>query len=133
MARIDLGTYKKWKIGNVIRKILMDDADVHQAVGNNIYPVVAAENVVGDFINYTRTSYSKEYVKQGLYQDSCQEEILVISDKYDNVIDIAEKVDKALSGRHILDDGVSVDITLQTATEMFQDNKYVERMIFDIE
>ncbi len=133
MPRIDLGSYKKWKIGNDIRKILMTDADVQQAVGNKIFPIVAPENTDGDFILYTREAYGKEYAKQGLYEDNCQEEILIVSEHYDNSTDIAEKVDKALSGRHTLDCGATITMTVATSNESFQDNKYVQRIVFKIE
>lgn len=133
MPRINMGAYLKWKVGNDIRKLLLADADVHALVGDNIFPLVAPENITGDFIVYSRDSYSHEYVKQGFYDDTCQEEIMIVSDKYDSAVDIAEKVDKALTGTHNLDNGATITLDVSTSKEVFQDNKYIEIIIFKVE
>jgi hypothetical protein len=100
-------------------------------VGNHIYPIVAAENTKGDFIVYSRQKYSKELVKNGVYQDECEVAVVAISDNYDNALSLASKIDNALTGTHKIDD-VRVDIMLADSMETFDDNKFIETLLFKI-
>lgn len=127
-----LNSYRKWFIGNDIRDILLADAAVSGQVGNHIYPIVAAENTVGDFIVYSRQEYAKNSVKQGIYEDTCRVAVVAVSDNYDNAVGLADKIDLALTGSHINDEGVTIDITLEDSTETFEENKYIETLLFRI-
>lgn len=127
-----LNSYRKWYIGNDIRDILLADEAVYNQVGNHIYPIVAAENTIGDFIVYSRQEYSKSSVKQGVYQDDCKVAVVVVSDNYDNAIALADKIDAALTGTHTINEGVDIDITLFDSSETFEDNKYIETLLFSI-
>lgn len=129
----DLGACRKWFIGDAIRDILIADQDVYEQVGNHIYPLVAAENTKGDFIVYLRQKYGRSYVKQGIYEDECEVAVVAISENYDNAVKLASNIDAALSGRHTNDeDGCTVDIMLLDSTETFDDNKYIETLVFSI-
>ena len=129
----DLGACRKWYIGDAIRDILIADPDVYGQVGNHIYPLVAAENTKGDFIVYLRQKYGRSYVKQGIYEDECEVAVVAISENYDNAVRLASNIDAALSGRHTNDeDGCTVDIMLSDSTETFDDNKYIETLVFSI-
>lgn len=123
---------QKWSIGNTVREILISDESVNGYVGENIYPIVASEGVVGDFIVYQRDKYSKKQTKFGVYQDECELYVIGISDNYDNAIAIAEAIDNALVGEHILDDGATVHIDLTDSTESYDDDKYIETLLFTI-
>jgi hypothetical protein len=125
-------SYRKWYIGNDIRDILLADDAIRGQVGNHIYPIVAAEGTLGDFIVYSRQEYSKDLAKAGVYQDVCRVAVVAISDNYDNAIALADKIDLALTGSHINDQGVNIDITLEDSTETFDDNKYIETLLFRI-
>ena len=127
-----LNSYRKWFIGNDIRDILLADEAVFNQVGNHIYPIVAAENTVGDFIVYSRQEYAKNSVKQGIYEDTCRVAVVAVSDNYDNAVGLADKIDLALTGSHINDEGVTIDITLEDSTETFEENKYIETLLFRI-
>ena len=127
-----LNSYRKWYIGNDIRDILLADEAVYNQVGNHIYPIVASENTVGDFIVYSRQEYSKTSVKQGVYQDDCKVAVVVVSDNYDNAIALADKIDAALTGTHTINEGVDIDITLFDSSETYEDNKYIETLLFSI-
>lgn len=129
----DLGACQKWFIGNTIRDILISDFDVFEQVGHHIYPLVAAENTQGDFIVYYRQKYGRESVKQGIYEDECEVAVLAISEDYDRACELASNIDAALSGRHTIDSNCKVDITLADSTESFEDNKYIETLIFSIQ
>lgn len=125
-------SYRKWYIGNDIRDILLADDAIRGQVGNHIYPIVAAENTIGDFIVYSRQEYSKDLAKAGVYQDVCRVAVVAISDNYDNAIALADKIDLALTGTHTNDQGVKIDIILEDSTETFDDNKYIETLLFRI-
>lgn len=127
-----LGSYQKWFIGNDIRAILLKDDEVVNQVGTNIFPLIAPESTEGDFIIYMRNKYNKSAVKMGVYQDECEVAVVGISDNYDSAIALASKIDNALSGQHTLENGVRLQITLSDSTEVFEDDKYIETLVFTI-
>lgn len=127
-----LGSYQKWFIGNDIRTILLKDEDIVNCVGNNIFPIIAPEKTEGDFILYVRNKYTKSAVKMGVYQDECEVAVIAISDNYDSAIALASMIDRTLTGPHTLDNGVRLQITLADSTETFDDDKYIETLVFNI-
>ena len=127
-----LNSYQKWFIGNDIRAILLNDEEIVKQVGSNIFPLIAPETTEGDFIIYIRNKYNKSAVKMGVYQDECEVAVVGISDNYDSAIALASKIDNALSGPHTLENGVRLQITLSDSTETFEDDKYIETLVFTI-
>ena len=127
-----LGSYQKWFIGNDIRDMLISNEDITAQVGDNIFPCIAPLNTEGDFIIYMRNKYAKSAVKQGIYMDECEVAVVGISENYDNAIALASKIDNSLSGQHTLENGVRLQITLIDSTETFDDDKYIETLIFNI-
>lgn len=127
-----LNSYQKWSIGNDLRTILLNDEGIVEQVSNNIFPIIAPESTEGDFIVYMRNKYSKSAVKMGVYQDECEVAVIAISDNYDSAVELASKIDNALSGLHTLDNGVRLQINLADSTEVFEDNKYIETLVFNI-
>lgn len=127
-----LNSYQKWFIGNDIRALLLKNEEIVNQVGSNVFPLIAPENTIGDFIVYMRNKYNKSAVKQGIYQDECEVAVVGISDNYDDALALASKIDNALTGLHTLDNGVRLMITLADSTETFDDDKYIETLIFTI-
>lgn len=127
-----LNSYQKWFIGNDIRAILLNDEEIVKQIGSNIFPLIAPETTEGDFIIYIRNKYNKSAVKMGVYQDECEVAVVGISDNYDSAIALASKIDNALSGQHTLEGGVRLQITLSDSTETFEDDKYIETLVFTI-
>lgn len=128
-----LTSCRKWFVGNAIRDMLLADHDVSNQVGNHIYPLVAAENTKGDFIVYLRQKYGREFTKQGAYEDVCEVAVIAISENYDKAVELASNIDEALSGSYTNDeDGCKIDIMLLDSTETFEDNKYIETLVFSI-
>lgn len=127
-----LGSYQKWFIGNDIRTMLINNEDIVKQVGSNIFPIIAPEKTQGDFILYVRNKYNKSAVKMGVYQDECEVAVIGISENYDNAIALASKIDNALAGQHILENGVKLQITLVDSTETFDDEKFIETLVFNI-
>lgn len=127
-----LGSYQKWRVGNDIRALLLKDEDIVNQVQTNIYPLIAPESTMGDFIIYVRNKYNKSAVKQGIYMDECEVAVVGISDNYDSAIALAAKIDNALTGGHTLENGVKIQMSLVDSTETFEDDKYIETLIFSI-
>ena len=129
---IGLNSFQKWNIGNIVRTILLNDSEIKKQVSSNIFPIVAPENTDGDFLVYRRVQYSKSAVKQGVYEDKCDLVVVAICDNYDNSIELASKIDNALTGKHTLENGIKLEIALSDSTEMYEDNKYIQTLIFTI-
>lgn len=127
-----LGSYQKWSIGNDIRSILLNDEEIIKQVGSNIFPIIAPEKTTGDFILYVRNKYNKLAVKQGIYMDECEVAVVGVSESYDNSVALAAKIDNALNGQHKLENGVKLQITLADSTETFDDDKYIQTLVFTI-
>jgi hypothetical protein len=128
----NFNSYQKWKIGNDLRAILLQDTGITAMVGQDIYPLVAPEGVEGEFIVYGREKYTKEKAKGGVWEDECQVFMTAISDNYDKATTLASLIDNALVGRHNIN-GHQVDIFLADSTETFEENKYIETLILTIE
>lgn len=125
-------SYQKWAIGNDIREVLLANTAITEAVGTDIYPLIAPENTEGDFILYQRDKYRKSYTKMGVYEDSCNIIITVVSDSYDNALYLASEIDNTLTGRHTKDTGERISMNLIDSSESFDDNKYIETLLFEI-
>lgn len=126
------GSFQKWEIGNIIRALLIADEDIFGMIGDNVYPLVAPENTLGDFVVYNRTKYRKDEVKGGVYQDVCTIELKVISDNYDDSIALASYIDNALTGKHKLENGSVIKIMLTDSAETFAELKYIQVLEFEI-
>ena len=127
-----LKSYQKWQIGNDIREMLLADDSIKEAVGQNIFPLIAAVDTEGDFILYKREKYSKSWTKMGVVEDDCQISISVVSDSYDNATSIAAMIDNCLTGQHFIKDNtVRLNIDLVDSTEDF-DGKYFQVLLFRI-
>lgn len=125
-------SYQKWAIGNDVREMLLANTALTQYVGSNIYPLIAPEGTEGEFIIYQRDKYKKEWTKIGVYEDVCHLLVTLIADNYDNAIFLASQIDNTLTGKHTKDTGEKIDINLIDSTESFDDNKYIETLLFEI-
>lgn len=116
---------RKWKVGSWIRSQLID-------VCQNVFPVVAPENTKGDIIVYRRTSIERSQSHIGYYLDTVHYDIVIISDSYDRAAEIGEKVDDALSGTFVDEDGKRYVSQISGGYEDFQDGKYYNIITFKI-
>lgn len=127
-----LGSMQKWHIGNDVRTILLNNSEIVERVGNDIFPLVAPEGTEGAFIIYQRDKYTKTWGKMGVTEDTCHLLLIAIADNYDLALDLAELIDNALTGRHTNDFGENFTMNLIDSTEAFEDDKYVETLLFEI-
>ena len=128
-----LNSFQKWQIGSVAREMLLANPEIKAEVQEHIYPCIAPEGTLGNFIVYKREKYSKETVHQGVYADDCKLSFTAISDNYDDSTKIAELIDNTLSGDHMIENNkVKVRFTLTDSTEGWEDQKYFQVLLFDI-
>jgi hypothetical protein len=119
----------KFKITTKVRAALLAKSEISDIVGERIFPVVAPKNTKGDFIIYQRDEYSKDYTKQGIYEQSCRVYVNAISEDYDRSQELAYQINEALEGIH---HDLGMDVYLVDSTEDFEDNKYIQVLLFNI-
>jgi len=120
----------KFKITTPVREILLNDERITALIGDKIFPVVAPNETEGDFIVYRRDRYVKSYTQMGISGQLCEVYVNVISDDYDRSQDLAYLVNEALEGTFSNPD---MKITLIDSTEDFEDEKYIQVLLFKIE
>lgn len=119
----------KFKVGSIIRELLLRDEELAGLVSKKIYPLYAPEKTDGDFILYKRDGHSSAYTKMGKSGTGCKMFVNVVSDDYDRGQDIAERVCKALEGGY--SDGMTIN--LEDSTEDTVDKKYIQVLLFSVE
>lgn len=126
-------SFQKWFIGNDIREILLNDEDIAEQIGTNVFPLIAPENTVGDFILYQRDGYSKQRdMHTNVVSDKCTVNLIAIADNYDNALRLASLIDNAVSGIHTNNNGERFICELADSSETFQDDKYLETLSYKI-
>ena len=118
-----------FKIATEIRAILLSSEDIKEAIGEKVFPIIAPENTVGDFIAYQRDSYKPDSTKFGIYQQVPIVNVVAISENYDRSQHLASLIYDTLSGDFADPD---IHIELEDSTEDFIDNKYIQVLQFSI-
>ncbi|WP_278723565.1 DUF3168 domain-containing protein [Bacteroides finegoldii] len=118
-----------FKIATEIRAILLSSEDIKEAIGEKVFPIIAPENTVGDFIAYQRDSYKQDSTKFGIYQQVPIVNVVAISENYDRSQHLASLIYDTLSGDFADPD---IHIELEDSTEDFIDNKYIQVLQFSI-
>lgn len=124
----------KIKITTTVRQILLDDDTTMSYVGEKIFPVVAPKDTIGDFILYQRDGYSKERTNMGIASQKPMVYINVWSEDYDRSQEIASHLNDLLDNDFIADDNPdqSISIRLIDSSEDYEDNKYIQILLFEI-
>ena len=119
----------KFKVTTRIRTALLKSPEISKNI-SGVFPIVAPKNTVGDFIIYQRDQYSKEYTKMGIYKEQCRVYITAISESYDNSQELAYQINECLEGVH---HDLNMSIKLIDSTEDFEDAKYIQTLLFEVE
>ena len=125
-----MSTVSKFKITTPIREILLSKPEIASMVGSKIFPIVAPKDTAGDFIIYQRDGYSKDSTKMGIYKQVPAVYINAISDNYDRSQELADLIYNSLEGTF---SDPSMTIKLIDSTEDFEDGKYIQVMLFEVE
>ena len=132
MSKCANGTYLKWWVGIDIRELLLADENLSELTGGDVYPLVAPEGTEGMFIVYRRVKYEREYSKMGLMDDIARVEIIAVAEHYEESVALAALIDNVLTGTHKSDEGYSLTFELHDSEETFDDNKYMQTLIFEV-
>lgn len=91
----------KISIAKDLRPMLLAREELTVLVGENIFPLYAAEDTTGDFILYQRTDGGSEVDQMGISSEWCEVTFNVVSDVYVKGVDIAEELRTALQGIYV--------------------------------
>lgn len=109
---------------------------VHELIKDVIrdYPIIADEGTKFPFCAWKRISGSEIGSKDNPYSRTQLVEILVVDDHYEGSIENAEKVYDILNRFRGSVRGFNInEITLNTTSESYTQNGYVQRLVFNIE
>ena len=99
-------------------------------VGPKIFPIVAPEGTVGDFVSYQRDGLDIESSKMGTALQRSYFYINVVSDDYDRSLGIADTIYDTLEGDFVNPD---MRIRLTDYTEDYVDKKFLQVLQFSIQ
>lgn len=125
MGRAD----KKFKAIKEIFSLLSNDPTIQTFVGDKIYPLVAPQDVEGDFIALRRDGYRRQDTKMGVAIQQSVFYVFVISEDYDRSLDIADVVYDVLEGDYPRD----LRIRMDDYTEEYVDQKFIQVLRFNLE
>mgnify|MGYP006878441016 FL=1 len=126
MGRAD----KKFKIITEVVKLLRESEEPAAMVGPKIFPIVAPEGTVGDFVSYQRDGLDIESSKMGTALQRSYFYINGVSDDYDRSLDIADTIYDTLEGDFVNPD---MRIRLTDYTEDYVDKKFLQVLQFSIQ
>lgn len=119
------------QIGKVIYKLL-DTNELNAKLENKKYPLIADTTTTFPFLIYRRSnvfsSKNKDYSNE-----SVTVEVLIISDKYKEGIEIAELTRSAIEGKNGVIEGIEIeDIIMEDAYEEYVDDSFIQVLNFRI-
>jgi hypothetical protein len=116
-------------IGKYIHSVL---TDASSGITCKCNPLVADNDTKYPFIVYRRMNLVSSTCKDGVFQDEVVMEIIVVSNKYSESVDIATKIRKRLERQRVIYNDLEInDGNIIMATEEFSNNAYVQRMQFE--
>lgn len=116
-------------IGKYIHSVL---TDASSGITCKCNPLVADNDTKYPFIVYRRMNLVSSTCKDGVFQDDVVMEIIVVSNKYSESVDIATKIRKRLERQRVIYNDLEInDGNIIMATEEFSNNAYVQRMQFE--
>ena len=121
-------------ITKYLRKFLLDNKELQKVIRpTSIYPIIANQNTPFPYIVMQRTGIISKYSKGGFCEDSLEIEIITVSNDYSQSIEIAQLIRETLDGKRYRSEEIWFDdIQLQSATEEFVDNAYIQRLSFSM-
>lgn len=120
-------------IGKKIFSILNKDAELIENVKGQIYPLLANKSTTYPFIVYSRDSVTAYYCKDGNYQDEVGITVIVVSNDYEESVEIANKVRENLELLNYKDDDIYIaSSTLTGISENTNEDAYIQRINFNL-
>jgi len=102
-------------------------------VNNRCYPLIAENGTTYPFIIYQRDSLDSTFCKDGVYEDEVNVSVRVVTDTYNEGIDLAQSVREAMTfNNYTIEDGGTYTSLMVQADEEFTNDAYVQTLIFRI-
>ena len=117
------------KVGKVIYYLLYGSRNLRDYVQDKIYPIVVEKETTYPFIVYKRSNVIPDYTKDYHYKDEAVVDIICVSDKYVESVEIASIVRGILEDKKI--DDIS-SIKLESADEDFLNDAYIQTLSFNL-
>ena len=115
------------KIGKTLKDLLLSDETVSEYLTDKIFPLVAVEGTTFPFLVYRRSGYTPVSNKD-LEDERVTMEVAILSDRYENSVNVADAVLTGLHGSNEEIDRVKIIGT----SEEFSDDIYIQKLIIDI-
>ena len=112
---------KNFDVGKHIIRLL----DINKLNGK-IFPLVANAGTEFPFCIYRRTNYQPHNTKDTL-DEICDVEIVILSTKYNESVELAKNVAEALNGNS---DEAIEEINLMNASESFSSDTFIQTLNF---
>lgn len=119
---------KNYKIGKELTNILKSDVKVTSDVDNKIFPLVANAGTTFPFIVYRRSNYRPNDNKDFL-DEIVGVELAVLSDKYEESVNIANNVGDCLENAHT---ELVEQIKITNIFEDYQEDTFIQKINIDI-
>lgn len=99
----------------------------------NIYPIVAENGTTYPYIVYKRTNLSNTtFTKDGICEDSCGYSITIISDKYDEGVELANQVRRIMEKPKLVSEDLEINNNrLISANEEWANDAYLQELNFN--
>lgn len=119
------------QIGKVIYKLL-DTNELNAKLKNKKYPLIADTTTTFPFLIYRRSNVFSNKNKD-YSNESVTVEVLIISDKYKEGIEIAELTRSAIEGKNGTIEGIEIeDIIMEDSYEEYIDDSFIQVLNFRI-
>jgi hypothetical protein len=121
-------------ISKDIYTALTTNADLTALINNRVFPIVAEEGTQYPFLTYNRTSITSYRTKCGIYEDTVNFSVNILTTDYLGGLDIGNLVRVAIEKNLICTiEGLQYrDIQLVGATEQFTNEGYVQTLNFQV-
>lgn len=100
-------------------------------IGTRVFPIIAENSTNYPFVVYSRDSLTPTYCKDGCIEDNVDITLRIVSATYWEGIDIANSARTVLTLKnHIGNGGAIINSTLNSASESYEENAYIQTLSF---
>lgn len=100
---------------------------------SKVYPIVAENGTTFPYIVYKRTDLSSiTFTKDGGCEDTCSYVITIVSDKYDEGVELANEVRSIMEKPKLIGNDLVINSNrLISANESYEDDAYLQELNFN--
>lgn len=119
-------------LGKVIYKTLSEVEELKPILQGRVYPIVAEKSAIFPYVVYYRTSIQNiSQNKDGYNEDLYTFEVVILSTKYEESLQIANLVRNSLEKKKLRQDNLQIEsIKLTDGEEGFNENTYIQKLVF---